>query len=182
MLLSYRRRYCFIHIPKTAGQSIKAALQRAIPDSVSTDTMHATAFAVRERLGPQWDEFYTFAFVRNPFTWLVSLFHFGMMNGQIRRSPTFASYLTDPANEHKNQVDYICAKGAPIVSFVGRFEHLPSDFAKVCEHLHIHPPLPHMNAAPRPVDYRSYYNADLRQFVFDRYVRDFATFQYEFEP
>lgn len=96
MLLSLRHRFLFVHIAKTGGTSIRAALKRAkwldpyrLPMVVcnrlsrlcghriaSKLPRHAKAIAAKEMLPREFfDRLFKFAFVRNPWDLQVSSYH-----------------------------------------------------------------------------------------------------------
>jgi hypothetical protein len=96
MLLSIRHRFLFIHIAKTGGTSIRAALGRikwkdpwrlpmALCNRISSLSdhrigcrlpRHARAIGAREMLpGEFYDALFKFAFVRNPWDLQVSSYH-----------------------------------------------------------------------------------------------------------
>lgn len=73
MLISDDRRFLFIHIQKTAGSSLRQALQGALPDLHPLLGTHDMARQAREHLGAQtYGQYFTAAFVRNPWDRLVS--------------------------------------------------------------------------------------------------------------
>lgn len=103
MLISYRRRFIFVHVPKVAGWSVREALRpcavraqrrtlarrlrcrfglqsaeedidQKFLDSRSL-TYHSTAAEVRRALPQEFSTFFTFAFVRNPWDWHVSYYN-----------------------------------------------------------------------------------------------------------
>ena len=65
------RKFAFIHIQKTAGTSVEELLQAAVPDMTYYGPRHMEASYARKML-EDWDERFTFAFVRNPWDRLVS--------------------------------------------------------------------------------------------------------------
>jgi len=68
-----------------------------------------------------------------------------------------------------------------LVNFVGRFENLDEDFAKVCDKLGLGPQsLPHENAARARRPYRDYYNAQTRALVETLYREDIERFGFTF--
>lgn len=96
MLLSIRHRFLFVHIAKTGGTSIRAALKQTkwrdpfnLPMAVcsrlsalcshriaSKLPRHAKAIAAREMLPREfYDRLFKFAFVRNPWDLQVSSYH-----------------------------------------------------------------------------------------------------------
>ncbi len=64
--------------------------------------------------------------------------------------------------------------------FVGRFETLESDFARVCAGLGIRAALPRKNTSEHGT-YAGYYDAWGRDFVARRYADDIDQFGYAFE-
>ncbi|MEY2545907.1 MAG: hypothetical protein QOG48_1024 [Verrucomicrobiota bacterium] len=141
---------------------------------------------------------FKFAFVRNPFDRLVSLyFHYQRLKWpdvpddmtfekfceavtQTRIDPV-GLYNTKGLNRCNPQVDWLCdRKGRLRVDYVGRFENLEHDFAKVCARIGIRKPeMPHKNKTEH-APYRDYYNAETRQMVGDFYRRDLEMFGYAF--
>ena len=168
----------FVHIPKTAGQSIERfflervglawenraplllrpnADPRAGPQSLA----HLTAAEYVELGYLSADDFaryYKFAFVRNPWQRLVSEYRY--RDDYVRRY-TFKEFVlqgmpragwTDAYRHVIPQYDFLYdAQGRLLVDFVGRFEHLQADFDRVGERLGIaETALPHVNAARIP--------------------------------
>ena len=100
MLISHRHRFAFIHVPKTGGSSIFAALaphgddadgywanrclarlgihvNHYAPWPQRKFRPHTPAATLRRNLpGVVFDDLFTFAFVRNPWDLLVSYYHF----------------------------------------------------------------------------------------------------------
>lgn len=86
MIICHSRRYIFIHVHKTAGESVTQALSRRLTraDLTVGTTLggkvanwlypkltpikkHSAAEAIRDHLGPAvWDAYFKFAFVRDP--------------------------------------------------------------------------------------------------------------------
>jgi hypothetical protein len=67
------RNYLFIHIPKNAGTSVS----RALGFDIST---HATIAQVKAQLPQkQFDSYYKFCFVRNPWDRFLSLYHYARL-------------------------------------------------------------------------------------------------------
>jgi hypothetical protein len=203
LLVSLERKFAFIHIQKTGGMSITGALTGAAPDAVNPFDLsrgcppllkgnnHPFASDLRDYLGDQtWNSLFRFTFVRNPWARLVSWYNYciagpsGPFN-RLVKGRTFDDFLllTDDqvAKTRFNQVDYISDKdGRVLVDFVGRFEDLAADFARICERLEISPGLPHINESSR-VDYRAYYTPGARDLVAERFSRDIQAFGYQFD-
>lgn len=208
MHISRQRRLVFIHNQKTGGTSIRNFLHRFVPDMERLLPEHARAVHGIARLGrEEWDSYYSFGFVRNPWARLVSWYTMIVERpaaGQesawwryVRQNSTnFEEFLyrcTDTIEERqdgcvvqrsamRNQIDYFTdAEGGQAVTFIGRFENLAGDFQVVRGTLGL-PALPLWRANPTMrKDYRTYYTADTRRLVAQRFARDIARFDYAFE-
>ena len=104
-MIDHRHRYCFIHIPKSGGTSIKRGLvgydldKRWQPDPGDIQHLysHLTARQVQARLEAQAGvdpaAYFRFTFVRNPWDRLVSVFHYleAGGGGQVRELPRVAA-------------------------------------------------------------------------------------------
>lgn len=131
MLFSLRYQFLFVHIAKTGGTSIRAALRNykwkdpyRIPlflcSRLSALThhrlgckipRHAKAVAAQEMLPRElFDQLFKFAFVRNPWDLQVSSYHHiqrerpHLLNG-IRDFETFLRWKLDPEREYQYIVD-----------------------------------------------------------------------------
>ncbi|HEX4294042.1 MAG TPA: sulfotransferase family 2 domain-containing protein [Rhizomicrobium sp.] len=188
MIVSLSRRFVFAHVPKTGGISVRAALEPFADgqDAAARDTTHETLPTLLERR-PDLAGHFKFAFVRNPWERLVSFHAYARAHlaltvpemqgvdfgGMLRLLEAGAPWLTRlhavrPQHEHVRGAD-----------FVGRFEALDSDFARVCARLDIRAALPKKNAS-RHGAYTSYYDAGSRDFVAARYREDIEGFGYSF--
>lgn len=204
MLVCPSRAYIFIHVQKTAGSSIDAALRRVSPRAVShfpdlsacRDPMknkHLFACDLKQYLGDElWHSYYKFAFVRNPWSRLVSWYTMCVE----RPSTPFMWFVKENASCFEeflhltygrakkttfNQIDYISDEnGQVIVDYVGRFETLKEDFAHICKQLQVSVELPHKNRG-RGSDYREMYTEETKALVADRFARDVKAFGYKFE-
>ena len=211
MPVSVERAFVFVHVPKTGGTSIQQALlgsgvklalvglstpaqRQAL--AVTDDWLHhIPAVELRRILGAAtWDQFFKFAFVRNPWERLVSLYHF--QRTQFAEREDFRRKWPDIAARFAStngfgewlrsstaptlQLDRIAdADGRLLVDFVGRFEHLGRDFAHVQQRIGIHAALPHLlRSEHRP--YRDYYNDETRELVEQQYRRDVEAFGYAY--
>lgn len=157
---------------------------------------HAKVIAAQEMLPREvFDSLYKFAFVRNPWDLQVSSYH------HIRRErphllegiETFGDFLQfkfDPQRPYQyhldtsieRQSDYIIdLQGNVIVNFIGRYENLEIDFARVCEQIGIPcPALPHKREARDRADYQTYYDNELIELIARKFSTDIEMFGYEF--
>jgi len=179
--------FAFIHINKTAGSSIERAL--GLP------FRHRTVQERIQEIGPKrWASRFTFAFVRNPWDRVVSLYHFRVKTNQtdLKDRPVafedwvelcFAdrdpNYLDNP-KMFMPQLEWLRDdRGGIGVDFVGRFEQLRGDFDHVCTEIGKTCRLPHANKTVR-APYRDYYTSRTRDLVSDWYRTDIDSFDYSF--
>jgi hypothetical protein len=209
MNLSTSHRFLFVHVPKTAGTSIRHALEsvakprnrtpvqrllshlpvRQDPDRVYLRT-HDTAAWARVKLGADYfDALRRYAVIRNPYDVAVSYFRFY----QIQKSLQF---LTHEAHSHfpefvkglksygrtYAQCHWIEGKdGTLLVPDILFFERLEVDFSRFLDETGLQGiPLGRKNVSGSG-DYRDYYDPASRSVVEEIFARDFKRFQYDFE-
>lgn len=209
MLINEKLNYVFVHVYKVAGQSVKLALRRYdyrhVPTSKVRDTLakvvelpqfytfrhmeqHSTAAEARDFLGQdKWDSMFTFSFVRNPWDWQVSLYHFiqtNKFNYQRRMvsEMTFDEYIRWRVEEDRHlQKDFVYDRHDNLlVDFVGKIENLQDDFAVVCDRIGIPAELPHENASQHDA-WRSYYTDETKTLIAEAFAPDIEAFGYTFE-
>ncbi|MEP7064011.1 MAG: sulfotransferase family 2 domain-containing protein [Betaproteobacteria bacterium] len=199
MFISERAKCIFVHIQKTGGVSVEAAL-RQHEDGIGggrpgrQGRQHMFATELRTMVRPdQWRDYYKFAFVRNPWDRLVSWYHMCMQAPETNafgrhikeNAPTFEAFLTTTTTgiaqrTTYNQLDYVAdGNGELIVDFVGRYERLREDFAVVRARVGLAHNLPHINRSTH-ADYRVYYSDTTREIVARRFARDIGYFGYAF--
>jgi hypothetical protein len=146
----------------------------------------------------QFDSYFKFTFVRNPWDRIASFYRF-LGFDRICSFSTFVHRHLPVQMEKKAwflcpQSEYLQGpNGASLVDFVGRFESLASDFARACERMGIaDPALPHVNDSKkggggllrlprrRPLPYREMYDARSREIVGSLYASDVEAFAYDF--
>ncbi|MGJ8691879.1 MAG: sulfotransferase family protein [Thalassotalea sp.] len=174
-MISNKYQCVFVHVPKTAGQSIEHFFLN----------LHQLAWQDKEQLlisknkypanGPErlahlkaaeyyqcghinqalYKRYFSFAFVRNPWERLVSEY----LHKKIDKKMTLKEYFLhglpsenlfcDKYRHIMSQSDYLFDQaGNQLVTFIGRFENIQQDFDYVCQQLGIEDStLPHKNSA-----------------------------------
>jgi hypothetical protein len=162
----------FVHIPKVAGQSVehvfieragltwdtRAPLLLRENDDPSLGPPRLAHLTAREYVecghmtAAEWEEAFTFSFVRNPWARMVSMYKWHGLHRHI----SFKTFVCDKLRQKyfkekffffRPQWDYISDEaGNVIVDFVGKLESINEDFPAVCQRLGWDPvPLPHKN-------------------------------------
>ena len=216
-MLSNKYKFLFIHIPKTAGTSIENYfLNMGIGSSIIKSESVAGDLipGIEEKNGHPFykniryihlplkffdelpDDYFKFAFVRNPWDRCVSEykwriknnFSFPTNNGS-KKKMSFKGYIRNvynlvPSRELAKihfmpQYDFIENEKTPI-NFVGRFENLNNDFKIICEKIGInYGTLPELNKTDGS-NYQEYFDKDSRDMIFEKYRKDIEFFNYKF--
>jgi hypothetical protein len=210
MLISYRSHYIFVHIPKTAGSSIRFALTKQarwyephrlnrllrksgiplrVPYLPPELQKHPTADTIRKHLPQQvFAEFFKFAFVRNPWDQLASTYFYVLRHREhaqhafVTSLSGFDDYVAfRTRHPSAPQKRFVTDDdGALLVDFLGRFEDLAEDFERVCGHLRIVARLPHLNAGGHR-NYRDFYTDHTAALVEKAFREDIEFFGYTFD-
>lgn len=186
-------RSIFIHVPKCAGTSVGNALY---PGAVLG---HKTAAWYQTRFPEKYNDYFTYAFTRNPWDRVVSAWSFlrrctgsrqdGRWADLFNIYRDFDHFVYDwlcPDNIIRQihfapQYLYICdSLGSISLDYVGRLENIDEDFVKICKAIGINAELRKLNKS-RDDDYRSYYSDKTAEHVANVYARDIRLFGYCFE-
>jgi hypothetical protein len=201
-MISLQKRFLFVHIPKTAGNSIQSVLRdysedqlvalRKEQDGIERFGLrnpkydlkkHSTLSEYQEALGDeQFRNLYKFACVRNPWDRMVSYYFTPTQNPETLNEKKFretifkAVSVADYLRLDKGEQDPFAN-----VDCIMRFENLTDDFRAVCNTIGIPPPaLPRYNRSSRE-HYSKYYDDELREFVRARFAAEIERFNYRFE-
>ena len=208
VLISRQRRFIFVHIFKNAGTSITEALTpfAAGPRQLQAHRIlkhfhvafldpqplpgHATASEIMAWLGEEtFDSYFSFAIVRNPWDWQVSLYTYmlqypGHFQHELVKSlGGFDGYLRwrCAPGRFDTQKDFVYSKeGKLLVDFIGRFERLESDFRTICDRIGISTSLPRLNVS-HTKPYRDFYTEETAELVRRTFEQDIRLFGYTFE-
>jgi hypothetical protein len=201
-MVSLQKSFLFVHIPKTAGNSIQSALREYSEDELVSlrkeqdgierfglrnpkyqIRKHSALSEYRDALGEeQFRSLYRFTCVRNPWDRMVSYYFTPTQNSEMWSRKKFYGIICKavPVQEYLKLNDH---EADPFgnVDYIMRFESLPDDFRFVCGRLQISaPPLPKLNRSKRE-HYSTYYDEELREFVRTRFAAEIERFGYAFE-
>lgn len=181
-MISHQDRCLFVHIPKAAGQSVESvfvermgltwqqreALLLKANNSAEQGPPRLAHLTAQEYLNygyvtpEQFQQYFKFSFVRNPWARIVSEYNYRRMHGDAAYQVSFKHFLfeqfpTEDMDDYHLAKDYYRHvipqwqflyddNGKPLVDFIGKFERLQKDFTIVCQHLDITAVnLPHKN-------------------------------------
>tara|TARA_B100000676_G_C18013247_1_gene808003 strand:- start:500 stop:1288 length:789 start_codon:yes stop_codon:yes gene_type:complete len=224
MIVSHKNKFVFVHIPKTGGTSIVQALYPYLDpeqdiiiggherhDNPSTFSAseyeknnqlhkHSSAVEIKKVIGQDiWDEYFIFAFVRNPFARVVSLYEWWKQTewvGEKKKKKeikemTFKDFtkseytgftMLDSLTYKKSKKIYSQYSKVMDVDFVGKLEDVHASFAYICGILN----LPRIqvgvyNKSSQKNDpYEGYYDEESLSNVGYKFSEDAKAFGYHF--
>jgi hypothetical protein len=208
MRISHKYKFVYIAVTKTGSTTVRKMLNPlsdVVSDHSTESPYHHHTHAVdlkkhfKER-GWNWDEYFKFSFVRNPWSRLVSLFNYQReyvrgYEKDVESSRYFEGYYKRcKKNTHNrnfevyvdkiwmgDQFDFLYDENNnQLVDFVGKTENLQEDFNTICDKIGIpRQELPHKNKTKHK-HYTEYYDDETRELVAEKYAKDIEYFGYEF--
>jgi hypothetical protein len=213
-MISHRHKCIFVQVPKTGSTSIRVLLGKPIRPHLNLweiKTLMESYWPVRggrtnrilecfylmlprERrleIGrQQFESYFKFGFVRNPWDRVVSLYE-RREALELRAQMTFdqfadwiqySSSTCIHSSPHRYQLDwFVDSNGKVLADFIGKFERLQEDWAFVAKKLGLSETLPHARANLRPRHYSEYYTPRTRRLIEEKFKVDIETFGYQFE-
>lgn len=194
MIVSIQKRFVFIHIPKTAGSSIFRVLTSCNDAPDTDENRHMEWIRITEKYrnlvsrtgeaAGELESYFKFAFVRNPWDRVVSMYSYRLRNREIPADLSFREFVLKrhnyPFGIHREQVKLVeDLQGKIAMDYIGRFENLKNDWSILQDRLKIDSGLPHLKATVhRP--YQTYYTRELIDEIATMYPRDIQIFGYNF--
>ena len=205
-MISHSNRFIFVHVPKTGGTSIERTIQKygtCLQGKRNFDSIyykHITANSLKILLGDEFDTYFKFTVVRNPWDWIVSNYEY---NRGVHRPYSISDSDSDKQKDfsslnlenmsfdvwldwwvetfHPSQIQLLVdCDGKLLTDKVIKFESLQEDFNMVCKKINIKPSkLPHkIKSNRRP--YEEYYNSESKALVQRAFSADIEAFDYHF--
>jgi len=209
-VINKKKKIIFVHIPRCGGVSITLSDPIFNTEPNFDAHLRLNDYSLKGYFGTQGpNEYFKFAFVRNPWDRLVSIYNFWKQQDESHPFWEWDShrslYIKDNNISFRRFVREVFKKN-PIffkdkrcsdfavphlrecfqyieggIDFVGRFENLQKDFNTVCDKIGIDRiTLPHKNKS-RHKHYSKYYNRKTRKIVAEMYANDIKNFGYSFE-
>jgi hypothetical protein len=199
-MIGHKHKFIFVHVGRTGGSSMEHILNPTVnldkneraknTGNTAFKGKHMFAAKYKAKHRKEFDTYFKFAFVRNPWDREVSSFKWFEL--VLDRGITFPEHIKrrNSVGEGKrlgpmNKMGFsrwLCdINGKNLLDFIGRFENLQHDFNIVCDKIGIpRQQLPHTNKTNRK-HYTEYYDDETRGLVAEKYKKDIETFGYEFE-
>lgn len=206
MIVSNLHKFIFVAIPKTGTHSVRRALREhmgpedieqvrlfeakafPIPELARLIHGHLSLQQVQPFLSPEdFQSFFKFAFVRNPFDRFVSFCSFmTRAEGHFDKAPqvVMRHFLANPMQDHilfQPQYSFVTdPAGELMTDYVGRVEQMQQSYDEICSRIGIPTATLEKVNTSRREDYRRYYDPALIDGVAKLYARDLQLFGYEF--
>ena len=205
-MINHKHKFIFIHIHKSGGSSMCHDL------GIQTNRTSVNFMAEKNRIdhhetiseslifNQKYKEYFKFAFVRNSWDRLLSLWlYFQKRGAHPVNSVDFTYFITHLESciceldnslfsNSQRKINLLYPQchfifdwwGNNAVDFIGRFENLQSDYDIVCDKIGIpRRKLSHKNKTQH-THYSEYYNKETRDIVAEKYKQDIDYFGYEF--
>jgi chondroitin 4-sulfotransferase 11 len=187
-MIDHEKKIIQVHIPKTGGTSVTRSL---FGDDAIITHKTATRYDVK-----CWRKYFTFSFVRNPYTRVMSHYSYHVQGGYKGKllihhpdlkTLTFDEYIErfivprSPQN-FKSQVEFITHKKAPNrkLDFVGRFESFSEDANDLLKRLGVDKEVPHLKKSKSyGASTGSLYTSKGKKLVEQAYADEFETLGYK---
>lgn len=209
-MIFHHHKTIYYHIGKTAGSSMEYWLWPGMPTSHEPrrslmwgkDTekgmwlQHATPNETAAIAGEKYvDEYFNFTIVRNPFTRLISVYHY-QKDTHDQKFGGFIGFIDELYNLHKSenllmhphympQVNYVYRNGKPTCDYIGYFEKLPRSTTYLSRKLGIKHKFPRLNTSrftPEQSVYSAIRENSILEKIVEIYNDDFEVFGYSRSP
>ena len=186
-MIDRQNKFIFVHIPRTGGSSIEVSLNRGLETLEGNNTVvgtfqdkHWTSTRYKKEKPMEWESFFKFSFVRNPWDKAISTYEWLRMHKTHpqRTEKGFKEWLLGikpNCNSHATQSSYL----KETMNFVGRYENLHEDWAYIQSKAfplgYCPGPIPHINKTKR---HGEYHDEETIDFVSSYYCEDIKAFEY----
>lgn len=189
----HKSRSIFLHTPKCAGSSIIKSFYN------NTNIGHYPAIWYEGAYPKEFDNYFKFSFVRNPFDRIVSAYHY-LSQSKTSRNKPITKFVNNFNSFDEFILEWLCEENIKKIvvtspqylyledqfgsirhmNYIGRMESLEKDIKFITNKLGFDSRLMKINQSKRK-DFRSYYNNELVDHVSLVYERDIKLFGYTFE-
>ena len=211
-MISHKYKFIYIKVAKTGSQTIIQTLRNHVHDLVletyrkhyiknfDFDPHHISSFDIQKKLPNEFDQYFKFAFARNPWDRLVSIWSMNKLRRNFKCTfplhiPDFPEFIKSlysldwmPKENiyrgcNKKYFNYTFGNVSDFAkesNFIGKIENFEKDFKYVCDKIGIpRQELPRRNKTNHK-HYTEYYDDETREIVAEKYAKDIENFGYEF--
>ncbi len=203
MIVSHSKKFIFISNPKTGSTSIDVALSE-FNDEPHLNEIIENGFFTQKHMPAQvlkymlpanaWDDYFKFAFVRNPWDWFISQHCYNLtkngitfdINAKLSKTQIIETYNflksyrgkigADSAFQHSFLYS---DENKVLIDFIGRFEKIENDFREIQEIIKTNLSLPHLNSSKHR-HYQYYFDDETKAMITELYKVDVELFCYNF--
>ena len=198
-MVNYDYNFIFVHVPKTGGRSVEAALSTkkigGHQDPNFPYGKHSPHHPIKTYFSrvKGFNSMFKFAFVRNPFSRILSEYlYVRRWEGCLckenfnfkEKYNTFKKFIRfgaiDVCSWENHNTLQIEMADPDYMDFIGRFENLQEDFNTICDKIGApRKMLPHRNKTKHK-HYTEYYDDETRKIIEEKYAKDIEYFGYKF--
>lgn len=204
MIISHSKQFINIKNKKVAGCSVSEWLENYCdrdkddiltysyqysekPNVYQLKDPHQNAIQIKRAVGEElWEQYFTFAFERNPWDKMVSAYYYFLnRNHSPFARKGFKHYLRSKQRGRIGGKEFYSHNGKIIVDKVYLFEQLHESLEDICKVLGFKErcPLPNSRNTkfrPKPDNYVDYYDEEDKKWVEDHFWFEIETFGYKF--
>lgn len=189
-MINNTNKFIFIHIPRTGGTSIEVPFfKKASAGGMGMQTKHSNMWMWKEKMKDDWDMYYKFTFIRNPWDVVISKYLCGWYNSDLggnightsgKSLEYFLDNYTTPDHEHGDTfLEYF---DPDEMDYIGRYETRAEDMEEISEQIGCKlDSSVRSKATGKKKHYTEYYDSTTREMVADKYAGDIEMFKYTFE-
>ena len=205
MIISHKHKFIFFAIPKTGTHSVRQALREhfgpddieqvglfvqkrfSFPELKDFSSGHVSVKQIQPIIGDAvFNEYFKFAFVRNPFDRFVSYCSFMSRDtGAFAANPKeFMKYILMQLKplDHllfKPQCEFVVDQDEKLaVNFIGRNESMHNSYDEICSKIGIPSATLGLVNSSLHRPYMEYYDSETLELVTNQYKKDFDLFGY----
>ena len=180
-MLLKERKIIFVHAPRTSGTSIEKSILKGklVPDSMK----HLRSSQFQKMLGDQWESYYKFTIVRNPWDRVVSMYHqpyfkqIGFLSGKSLEY-FLENYKPAPWEHGMQCSDYADTDMDLVIKFENREVGLKKLFLD--KGISVDSKIKERSTNREKKHYSSFYNDKTANIVRSMFHEDILRYKYEF--